>query len=195
MSMGKSKLDRKEELESLFDRAAWRHENGNLKSAFRLSLVPAKGGNLRAQLLLGYFYSNGIGVKPNRDRALYWNRRAYRGSKAEGWDVLSGAAANNIGLILRDDGKLNQAITWLKRAVNLHDGDANLEIAKIYLDKNDPVKAIHYLKQTLTTDPTLLVENSREEAKHLLGRLGAKGLKRPKGPKEGRPTSNLSWRR
>ena len=127
--MPKSRVNREAELEALFQRADEQYEKGNYKSAFRLCLAAAKGGSLSGQLNLGYFYKNGIGVKPNRKFALYWTRRAYRQG--------SGAAAHNIGLIFRDERKFNRAIAWFERAVRLNDGDANLEIAKIYLQKND----------------------------------------------------------
>ncbi len=152
--------DEKDELEALFDRAALEHDQGNFKSAFRLCLAPAKRGNERAQLLLGYFYKNGIGVKPNRDLALYWTRRAYRQG--------SNAAAHNIGLIFRDERNLRRAIIWFERAARLNDADAYLEIAKIYLEKQDRTKAIHYLKQTLAGDPMFMLKSSRDEAKRLL---------------------------
>jgi TPR repeat protein len=157
--------DEKDELEALFNRAALEHDQGNFKSAFRRCLAPAKKGNERAQLLLGYFYISGIGVKPNRDLALYWTRRAYRQG--------SSAAAHNIGLIFRDERNFPRSITWFERAARLNDADAYLEIAKIYLEKQDRTKAIHYLKQTLAADPIFMLKTSRDEAKHLLKQTAA----------------------
>jgi TPR repeat protein len=46
-----------------------------------------------------------------------------------------GAATSNIGVLFRDEKKLKQALAWFERAVELKDRDANLEIAKIHLDK------------------------------------------------------------
>jgi len=43
-------------------------EVGKLTSAFRLFLAVAKTGDESAQLNLGNFYSEGIGVKPNLQR-------------------------------------------------------------------------------------------------------------------------------
>jgi uncharacterized protein len=163
--MPRSNMDQKEKLEVLFKRADEQYEKGNFKSAFRLCLIPAKRGNLRSQLALGYFYKNGIGVKPNRDLALYWTRRAYRQGSA--------AAAHNIALIFRDEGRLDRALAWFERAVKLHDGDASLEIAKIYLDRGDTARAIERLKEALRTDPIRMLSESRDEAKRLLKRLTA----------------------
>ena len=82
------------------------------------------------------------------------------------------SAASNIGTVYRDERNLKKAVEWFKRAVKLVDGDANLEIAKIYLnDMNDRKKAVHYLKQALKAKRFDLTEGSREEAHCLLKRL------------------------
>jgi len=158
------KKARQAELDDLFRRADDQYEKGRFKSAFRLYLAAAKGGDPSCQLNLGNFYHNGIGVKPNRDSALFWYRRAYRQG--------TGAAAHNIGILFRGESNFNQALAWFGRAVKKHDGDANLAIAKIYLEsKNDKPKAIHYLKQTLKANRQYVMEESREEAQRLLKRL------------------------
>ena len=158
------KKARQAELDDLFRRADEQYEKGKFKSAFRLFLAAAKGGDPSCQTNLGNFYRSGIGVKPNRDLALFWLRRAYRQG--------SGAAAHNIGILFRDESNFNQALAWYGRAVKEHDGDANLAIAKLYLEnKNDKPKAIHYLKQTLKVNRRYVLEESREEAQGLLKRL------------------------
>lgn len=151
------------DLDRKFEQANRQWEAGKLGSAFRLFLTAAKAGDLGAQLNLGNFYSDGIGVKPNRVKALYWYRRAYgRGS---------GSAANNIGVLFHDEKRLKQALAWFERAVKLRDCDANLKIAKIDLYKNNRAKAIQYLKQALWAKTDDITEGSREEAHHLLKQL------------------------
>lgn len=154
------------ELDELFERASGQWDKGNLKSAFRLFLVGARAGDVGSQVNLGTFYSNGIGVKPNRDMALQWYRRAYRRGDR--------SAAHNIAIVLRDEKKIPQALNWFERAVKLGDGDANLEIAKILLDqKGDKAKVNHYLKQTCKASANDVTEASREEAQRLLKQLTA----------------------
>ncbi|MGB7760519.1 MAG: hypothetical protein WBL61_11855 [Bryobacteraceae bacterium] len=138
-------------------------EAGELTSAFRLFLAVAKAGDEGAQVNLGNFYYEGIGVKPNRAKALYWYRRAYgRGC---------GCAASNIGVLFRDEKKLKQSLAWFERAVKLRDGDANLEIAKIYLRLNEPAKAVQYLNRALRVKQDDITEGSKEEAQQLLAQL------------------------
>jgi TPR repeat protein len=152
------------ELDLLFQRADHQWELGNLRSAFRLFLAAAKGGDPGGQSNLGNFYSGGIGVKPNQDRALYWYRRAYRQG--------CGGAAANIGDVFRKEHKPKQALAWFERAVKLGFDDAKLDIAKIHLANNDKTKAIRYLKEVQKASQGSLAEASREEAQRLLKHLG-----------------------
>ena len=154
-----SKIDR------LFQRADKQQEAGNLKSAFRLYLACAKAGDPGCQNNLGNFYRDGIGVKPNRERALYWYRQAYRRG-------LEGAASN-VGVLFRDEKNLKQALAWFERA---GDGDADLAIANMYLQANDTAKAIRYLKRARKSD--CISEASREDAERLLNSLTAKSRPR-----------------
>lgn len=152
---------------ALFTRANERWEQGKLRSAFRLFLSAAKAGDPGAQHDLGYFYDVGVGVKPNRAEALYWYRRADR----QGYS----GAAYNIGTILRDEHKARQAVKWFQQAVKLGDGDANLEIAKIYLgDRRTFKRAVEYLNRT-SKSPNA-TQDFKEEARRML-----RGLKSRKG--------------
>src|SRR5487761_369194 len=75
---------------------AWR--KGNLRSAFRFFLSAARTGMLPACGIVANFYDHGMGVKSNEHAALYWYRRAARDGDR--------SAANNIGCIWRNRGKL-----------------------------------------------------------------------------------------
>jgi len=157
-------------LDLLFQRADQQWEAGKLRSAFRLFLRAAKAGDPDCRINLGNFYADGIGVTPNRAKALFWYRRAYR----QGY----GSAASNIASIFSKEANLKQALAWFERAARLQDGDANLEIAKIYLARNDQPKAVHYLKETRRAE--YVTEASEEEAEGLLRRLKIKVGKRRK---------------
>ncbi len=159
----KGKRLQQDELELLFEQASKQQDDGKLTSAFRLFLKAAKAGDVGAQLNLGNLYSDGTGVKRNRAKALEWYRRAYRQSY--------GPAASNLGVIYRDERKLNRALLWFERAVKLKDADANLEIAKIYLHQGDRPRAARYLKRTCKARVGDVTEASREEAQRLLREL------------------------
>jgi len=155
-------LNQKIKAKSLYQRAEKHWAKGQLRAAFRDFLAAAKAGSVGAFGIVGYFYHDGVGVKRNRDAALYW----YEKSSRHGDD----SSANNIGVILRDRGKLREAIAWFRKAVKLGSPDSNLNIAHIYL-RNEPnlEKAVKYLR--LTCRARTATRGSREEARNLLNQL------------------------
>jgi TPR repeat protein len=158
------------ELDDLFRRADAAYEKGEMKSAFRLFLAAAKRGDPGCQINLGNLYADGKSVKPNHRAAMYWYLKAYRQGAT--------CAAHNIGMMLRDEGKFDRAIAWLRREGNGVDGDANLDIAKIYLrNKNDKINALHYLKQALGADRRYMFPESKQEVRKLLRKLAVKARK------------------
>jgi TPR repeat protein len=153
-----------QELDEIFRQAEEQGEKGNLKSAFRLFLKAAKGGEGGAQNNVGNLYAHGIGVKPNRTLALYWYRRSYR----QGYC----ATAGNIGALYRREGKRRQALAWFERGVAMGDTSANLEIAEIYLERGDKKETVRRLKRVLKGKPYNDVSVAdQEEAQRVLERL------------------------
>ena len=135
---------------------AWRR--GELRSAFRNFLAAAKAGMTPAFRVVGQFYHYGEGVKANQRAAVSWYKRA----SANGDE----SAANNIGCIWRDRGKLGSALRWFRRAVELGDADANLEVAKVYVLKGELAKARRYLEKTIKS--RWATQQSKQSARQLL---------------------------
>ena len=127
--------------------------------------VGAKAGDRSMQLNLGYFYDTGRGVRRDRERAMYWYRRAYRRGDA--------SAANNIGTIYRDEKRWVLALRWFGRAVDLGDPEANLAIAKILMSQGEPRTRVrgHLKKVLVGWKRERVCENSFEEATALLKQL------------------------
>jgi len=148
--------------QTLYERANRAWAGGRLRIAFRLLLAAAVGGEHRAFETLAQFYDFGKGTKPNRRKALYWYRQAYRHG--------SDSAANNLGCIWRDRKRRKDALLWFRRAIRLGDDDANLNIAKMYLGlKRRRTSVIAYLKRTCRSRSATI--GSKEEAIQLLKRL------------------------
>lgn len=141
---------------------AWRR--GRLRSAFQHFLMAAGAGMVPAFRVVGQFYDRGEGTARNEGAALFWYRHAARGGDY--------SAANNIGCIWRDRGKLARALRWFKRAAGLGDADANLNIARVYLRKGDSAKARRYLQKTRRSP--WATEQSKEEARRLLKKMTTK---------------------
>jgi TPR repeat protein len=58
------------------------------------------------------------------------------------------SAANNIGVLWRNENKPKRALQWFRKAVQLGDDEAHLEIAKYYLwIERQPEKAISHLEK------------------------------------------------
>jgi TPR repeat protein len=118
-------------------------ERGRLRPAFRLMLTAAKMRESGAQVTVGYMYDSGVGTKRNKQAALYWYKRAFRRGEA--------TAAHNIGTVWRDVGNFARALYWFEQALQLNsddDGEANFEIAKLYLGKGqDHGKAALFLRK------------------------------------------------
>jgi TPR repeat protein len=150
---------RKSDTDKLFYRADKEWEEGKPQSAFRLFLTAAKAGDRAAQTNIGYFYDNGIGIRRNKVKALYWYKRAYRRGDA--------SAAHNIATIWRDKHKPQRALAWFRRAIRLGNDSSNLDFAKHYLqNESDLRKAIGYLIKVSRSDR--VSEAEQEEAMQLL---------------------------
>jgi TPR repeat protein len=144
-----------------FDEANREWDAGNLTRAFKLFNMAAENGSSNAFNSIGYFFDYGLGVKKDQEKALYWYKKAARSG-----DSLSFC---NIGLIFRDRGNSRRAKYWLTKATRAHDGDAALELAKIYMKGSGEKAAaltVKYLK--LATDATISAPSTSEEAKVLL---------------------------
>ncbi|HEV1993457.1 MAG TPA: tetratricopeptide repeat protein [Candidatus Acidoferrum sp.] len=163
-----SKQSRTSRTDSLFNRADKLEDSGNLKAAFRLFLSAAKAGDLGCQLNVGNYYCGGKGIRRNLSRGLYWYKRAYRRGEA--------SAASNIGMTWRNEGKPKKALSWFRRAVKIGDDEANLEIAKYYIEnENNPRKAIPHLEKVCRSN--WVTKAGAEEAAKLL-KQARKKLKR-----------------
>lgn len=154
----------------LYTRAQEAWLRGRARLAFRLFLAAARAGEDGAFGILAQFYDRGYGVRHDEEAALRWYQLAYRRRRTDS------GAANNMGCIWRDRGKLVRALGWFQRAVDLGDADANLEIAKVYRSKGDLVKARLYLHKTRRSP--WATEQSKEEAALLLKTLTTKNAAR-----------------
>jgi TPR repeat protein len=141
-------------IEAGFTRAWALLDDGHAREAFRLFLSAAKAGHLGAQVVVGYLYDAGKGVRRSRDLALCWYRKAARRGDA--------SAANNIATVYRDDGRLRLAMRWFDKAVSLGNADSLLEMARLYAGPlNDKARARRLIVRLLSSKA--ITEESREQ--------------------------------
>lgn len=129
-------------------------------------------GRLDAQTSLGHCYDVGTGVRPSRQKALYWYRKAaVRGNCS---------AANNIGTVYRDAGRPRIALRWFQKAVALGDAHSLLNIAKLFLGPlRDPEQARRALARLARY--RRVTEDTQEQAAALRRSLGSSSAA-PGGP-------------
>ena len=149
-------------------REAERHEErGDLKRAFRCLLAGAQLGDSGCQLNLGNFYASGKGVRRNLKRAANWYKEAYKNGSSSG--------ALNLAIDRRNEGNIRSAVIWFKKAIALKDGEACVELAKIYnAQKGGQNAAEKLLRRALRFNKDFISVAGREEAESLLRELGEK---------------------
>jgi TPR repeat protein len=148
--------------ETRFARASHLLDKGRIREAFRLFLELAREGDADAQVGVGYCYDTGQGVQHSRTDAMHWYRKAVQQGSA--------AAANNIGTIYRDEGRLRLALRWFGHAVTMGEDDALLELARLHLGPlADPATARKLLSRVLKSKQVTL--DSQEQAERLLRTL------------------------
>lgn len=103
-------------------RKAW--DKGDEHSAFNLFTQSVAAGYAGAEQNLGYCYDEGIGVRKNFPKALYWYKTAWRHGSV--------SAASNLAMAYATRGNRRQAMYWWRNAVGQGDGDAALDLAKLY---------------------------------------------------------------
>lgn len=152
-----------ERADRLFRDADRLGDAGKHRQAFKLFLEAAELGDASAQLSLGNYYASGTGTRKNLAEAERWYKKAYKTGIS--------SAANNLAIDKRDAQNFRSAILWFKKAVALEDGDAAVELAKLYIKLNRTPEALAALKQALAVPPSYISEDGREQAEALLEQL------------------------
>ncbi|WP_417311561.1 tetratricopeptide repeat protein [Ectopseudomonas khazarica] len=135
---------------------------GNLNLAFELFSEGARQGLDGCMLDLGYFYDEGVGIAIDKNQAMYWYKKAYR--------LGNSSAASNIAILYREQGCFNLTAQWFKRAIQLSDGDAEVELAKLLISgkgvrKSFSVAKVHLLNALASNHIT---PAGKQEAEELL---------------------------
>lgn len=160
--MNSVKHDKTLEAERLFNEADQYDEKGDFKNAFKCFLAAAHLGNTGCQVNLGNYYSWGKGVRKNPDKGVYWYKKAYKNGDDTG--------AFNLAMHRKNEGNLRSAVFWFRKVVaKNNDGDAYVELAKIYIGRKRGQKAAaRLLTRALRMNEMLMSGGGKEEAESLL---------------------------
>lgn len=137
------------------------YDRGHLNKAFKLFLAGAESGDVDSMAMVAVMYGAGEGVRIDLHRSIAWDQKAI----AAGSEL----AFLNIAITYRCMGDLVSAKQWLERALAAGDGEAALQLAKLYMVSEreaDTVK--RYLGIAIDSKNSL--EDTRQEAQALLAR-------------------------
>lgn len=141
---------------------AWKHLDGRRPArAFEHFLAAAGRAHLSSQLMVGYLYDVGRGVRRSRAKAFLWYRKAARRG-----DALS---ASNIGILYKEVGSFRRAKWWLRKSVAMGEHDSLLDLAKIELESGNKKAALRHLRTLRRRSDT--TEDTQEQAEAMLARL------------------------
>lgn len=150
----------------LFRLADAAEEGGNFDLARASFERGADLGSVECLTRLAYIYDQGLGVAPDKPRAMKLYRRAWRRSH-------SCVAANNIAILYREAGDRRLTFRWFQRAAQAGDGSAQLDLAKCYIDgegvRANPSLALRCLVSAVGS--TFISEDERDEARELIAAL------------------------
>ena len=151
--------------DALLDIAHEAAEKGDFHLARQCYERGAALGDALCLQALGYMYHVGEGVAEDKALAMKLYRRAWRRGDH--------AAALNIAVLYREQGKPALMFRWFERVALAGDGSAEFEMAKCYLDgagvRRNPQAALRCLAAAIRS--SLITEYEREEAQGLLDTL------------------------
>jgi len=151
--------------ERLFLEAERFEEKNDFRNAFKCLLSGAQLGDSGSQLNLGNFYASGKGTKKSFEKAAHWYKKAYKNGYS--------TAALNLAIDRRNQGNVRSAVIWFKKAIEMGDGEACIELAKIYKTRKGGGKAaVRLLRRALRLNRDCISEAGREEAESLLNEVG-----------------------
>lgn len=146
-------------------------ESGELDRARDLFERGAALGDTVCLTRLALIYDVGLGVTPDKPRAMSLYRRAWRLDR-------STVAASNIAFLYREQSRYRPMFQWLERAAAAGDGDSLLAVAKCYLDGSGVRRNVQAGVRALAAAKAseFITEAGREEARALLGTLAPKAI-------------------
>jgi TPR repeat protein len=165
IAMRPTRTKRASDANRVFREAEQEEERGNYRAAFLLLLDAAQLDHHMSQLHLGNFYASGCGTRKDLKKAAFWYKRAHRNGNNDG--------ALNLAIDRREQGNFRSAVTWFKKAIAMKNGDAYVELAKLYLSKkNGKERASDLLKQAIRLDRDQISDHVKDKARSLLKMMG-----------------------
>ena len=147
--------------DTLFVEAEKCEEIADFRGAFKRLSAAAQLGHHMSQLNLGNFYSEGTGTRRSLTKAAYWYKKAYKNGNPDG--------PLNLAIDRRNAGNIRSAVFWFKKAIAMNNGEACVELAKIYTLRSGGKKAAaDLLRRALLMGRDDISDDAKEKAAALL---------------------------
>ena len=143
----------------LFEEANTLYDQGNLESAFQLFLKAAELGDSSSMNRLACMYADGEGISRDIDKSIYWDQKAA--------ELGNTSSLLNLAITYRTVGDMVSAKSWFERAIEFGDGEAALQLAKMYMVSTKEQSTINQLL-SLSLKLGSLCEESEEEVESLI---------------------------
>lgn len=147
------------EPDSIFNEAYRLYEKGNHKASFEVFSQGAEAGDSSCMVWLGILYGDGVKEDKQNSNEIYWYKKA--------WEKRDPSAPSNLAIVYKNKNEFAEAEKWFMVAIENGDGDANLELAKMYIIMEKDNSIIRKFLQD-TIDSVSVTEKSIEEAHELL---------------------------
>ncbi len=144
------------------------YDRGHLNKAFKLFLAGAEAGDVDSMAMVAVMYGAGEGVRIDLHRSIEWDQKAI----AAGSEL----AFLNIAITYRCVGDMVNAKHFFERALESGDGEAALQLAKLYMVSDLEVETVRMYLQ-IAIDSTNAFDETKLEARQLLA-LGTQPAKR-----------------
>lgn len=151
---------------NLYEQAVEDYDLGKLDSAVAKFLAAAEGGNVNAMETLAVLYGDGDGVDYDFDRSVYWDMRSIESGSL--------TSLSNLAITYRTHGDIREAKKWFEKAVESGDGDAALDLAKLYMVSDKETETLITLLQKVVESDNVCAA-SVDEAKEFLKEFGHPG--------------------
>jgi TPR repeat protein len=134
------------------------YDRGDYATALDRFVRGADAGDGRAMSRLANMYEDGVGVDVDFERSVEWDLKAV----AAGFET----SLINLGIKFRRAGSMRKARYWFERALDKGDGEAALELAKLYsVSDAEEATARRYLQSA--AEAGRLSQASAEEIERL----------------------------
>jgi TPR repeat protein len=148
---------------TLFDQADGAYQGGDLEAAFRLFLKAAEDGDASAMSRLALMYGDGEGVDYDLAKSIYWDKKAIAAGNL--------SSLSNLAITYRTLGDIRKARHYFDEAIQSGDGDAALELAKLYMvsdkEKQKQKQKVMELLRIVLNSKSVCI-SSVEEAKEII---------------------------